>query len=165
MRALEAIRQRIADALYPEGQERRDLLERLADVDDLTGLANRRAFNRALPAAEADPDTAVVMLDLDRFKPLNDFYGHKAGDLCLQSFAAWIWSHCESTQARPFRYGGDEFAVLCPAGMADQVVSWVQDYTFHWYDKRISCSVASGETLACADQRMLAKKRQNGDLR
>lgn len=162
---MQNIRQLIADTVWPEGKERRDLLERLANVDDLTGLPNQRAFNRALPAAEADPGTTVVMLDLDQFKPLNDYYGHKAGDVCLQAFAAWIWSHCEGTQARPFRYGGDEFTVLCPAGMTEEVVSWIRDYVFHWYDKRVRASVSSGDTFADADKRMLAQKRQNGDLR
>jgi two-component system, cell cycle response regulator len=59
-------------------------------------------------------DLAVVILDADRFKTLNDRHGHLAGDACLTEVAAVLASHAR-TGDQVFRWGGDEFAVLLPA--------------------------------------------------
>lgn len=95
--------------------ERADLLERLTELsltDVLTGLPNRRAWDRRLDEAirEAEP-VCVAILDLDHFKAYNDDHGHQAGDLLLKEAAA-AWR----AQLRPTdtlaRYGGEEFVVL-----------------------------------------------------
>jgi len=91
----------------------------LADHDPLTQLPNRRAFMRELErgvaeALETDAPLALVVLDLDGLKELNDRHGHAAGDDCLVRIGRLL-----RTELRPhdraFRIGGDEFAVLLPA--------------------------------------------------
>jgi diguanylate cyclase (GGDEF)-like protein len=95
--------------------ERADLLGRLTEIaltDELTGLPNRRAWDRRLEKAvrEAEP-VCVAILDLDRFKAFNDDHGHQAGDRLLKE-AASAW-RAELRQGDTLaRYGGDEFVVL-----------------------------------------------------
>jgi diguanylate cyclase (GGDEF)-like protein len=86
----------------------------LAETDPLTGLANRRAFVAALSAERRAAEPACVMiLDLDGFKPVNDTFGHEAGDALLKLVAERLLR-----MSRPgfvaARLGGDEFAVLLP---------------------------------------------------
>jgi diguanylate cyclase (GGDEF)-like protein/PAS domain S-box-containing protein len=93
-------------------------LRALASVDQLTGLGNRRAFNRQLEDAIADAQRtrhplSLLMVDVDRFKQYNDDFGHPAGDSALRAVA-----RCLSRSARGgdfvARYGGEEFVVLLP---------------------------------------------------
>jgi len=95
-----------------------DRLERMAHTDDLTGLVNRRAWNRALErevarARREDEPLAVAMLDLDRFKSYNDRHGHQAGDRVLRE-AASAWRAVLRESDLLARYGGEEFAVALP---------------------------------------------------
>jgi diguanylate cyclase (GGDEF)-like protein len=99
------------------GQARREFaLEELAFRDPLTQLSNRRAFEeryQELTAADRLVRPAILMIDVDRFKSINDGYGHQAGDEALADVARQI-----SDALRPgdfsARYGGDEFVVLLP---------------------------------------------------
>jgi diguanylate cyclase (GGDEF)-like protein len=91
-------------------------LEALTVTDELTGLANRRGFKQALASAidlaNRHNETGVVAyVDLDGFKPINDTYGHDAGDRILQHTAALLRSHVRTSDVVA-RLGGDEFAVL-----------------------------------------------------
>jgi diguanylate cyclase (GGDEF)-like protein len=94
-------------------------LERLARVDALTGIANRRALDEALGAewrraARASNCLTLVLVDIDFFKAYNDTYGHPAGDACLARVARLL----ESVLRRPAdlagRFGGEEFVILLP---------------------------------------------------
>jgi diguanylate cyclase (GGDEF)-like protein len=89
----------------------------LSNTDDLTQIPNRRYFGNALSASlAADGQTfrplAVLMIDVDFFKGYNDFYGHRAGDACLQQIARQLQSSLRHTDSVLSRYGGEEFAVL-----------------------------------------------------
>jgi diguanylate cyclase (GGDEF)-like protein len=111
--------QRLMADLRERDEDRETLLERLdglAHTDDLTGLANRRAWEDILAAALRDAGAAgtplaVAILDLDRFKDLNDSLGHGAGDRLLRGVAA-SWSAALRGRDVLARLGGDEFAVL-----------------------------------------------------
>lgn len=92
-------------------------LERQASTDPLTGLANRRAFLEALEASLSLPSAdrgAVLFLDLDNLKPLNDRHGHEAGDAALRATARLLRDSA-GPQDIPARFGGDEF-ILWMAG-------------------------------------------------
>ena len=87
-------------------------LARRAQTDDLTGLLNHGSFRErlALAVEEGEP-FSVLMIDLDRFKLVNDTFGHAAGNDLLQQMAAAISGASRESDAA-FRYGGDEFAVI-----------------------------------------------------
>lgn len=94
-------------------------LERLANVDGLTGLSNRRAFNDAFDrywteGMERQSPLAVMMIDLDEFKNFNDTYGHLEGDECLKQIAGAIHGVCRRSGGMASRFGGEEFALLLP---------------------------------------------------
>src|SRR4051812_6111854 len=91
----------------------------VADTDSLTGLANRRAFIAELEVRLASsgpaPAFALALLDLDGFKPINDTFGHAAGDALLIEVAARL-RHEAGAGALVARIGGDEFALILPCG-------------------------------------------------
>jgi diguanylate cyclase (GGDEF)-like protein len=96
----------------------------LARVDPLTGLGNRRAFEEALVhetarIAREGGELSLLLCDLDRFKQINDQYGHLAGDDCLRQVGSTLRSEVRLAESC-FRWGGDEFVVLVNGG--DEVV-------------------------------------------
>jgi len=97
---------------------------RLAYVDELTGLPNRRAFNLQLENAWTDATAggkylALLILDADLFKQYNDSVGHLGGDACLRSIAQVTASIVEAAKGFAARIGGEEFAVILP-GVTEQ---------------------------------------------
>jgi len=106
-------------AILAERQDALSKLERLALTDELTGLANRRAWNDGLlrelaRARRAGEPLYVAMLDIDEFKRFNDQHGHQAGDTALAQ-AANAWRACLRASDLLARYGGEEFALaFCP---------------------------------------------------
>ncbi|WP_164984029.1 GGDEF domain-containing protein [Cellulomonas endophytica] len=97
--------------------------EHLATHDTLTGLANRARFHTVLRDALAAGDRtgapcALLLIDLDRFKEVNDRWGHAAGDALLVAFAGRLRLACREEDL-PVRLGGDEFAVVLPGADAD----------------------------------------------
>ncbi len=126
-----------------------------ATHDALTGLINRREFERRLEEAlqsvrEQNVTHVLCYLDLDRFKPVNDSCGHIAGDSLLRSVAALIREKVRESDAVA-RLGGDEFGVLllgCPLEkarqIADDVCAAVRDFRFAWQDKVFQIGVSIG---------------------
>lgn len=114
--------ERQTEALSQTMQELRQVNHKLADLsrhDGLTGLHNRRHFNERYPellqlAARRQQPVAVVMIDIDHFKDLNDGHGHVAGDECLRQVAAALRHVFARKTDLLARYGGEEFVVVLP---------------------------------------------------
>jgi diguanylate cyclase (GGDEF)-like protein len=125
--------------LYKRVSEANRLLASQVNVDGLTGLANRRAFDATLKrewarAARGNYPLCLMMIDVDRFKRFNDVYGHVGGDDCLRALAGAITAAMKRPSDMAARYGGEEFAVILPmtklmgaAVVADHLRSAVQD--------------------------------------
>jgi diguanylate cyclase (GGDEF)-like protein len=114
-RAREAELLKVADDLKNLNAE----LQRLAVLDELTGISNRRYFNMLLEqewgraAREVQP-LSLLMIDIDFFKNYNDHYGHLKGDECLKQVAATLSALTRRPGDHVARYGGEEFVVLMP---------------------------------------------------
>jgi diguanylate cyclase (GGDEF)-like protein/PAS domain S-box-containing protein len=156
-----------------------------ASHDALTGLVNRREFERrlreAMDAAQTgDVAHALCYLDLDRFKVVNDTCGHTAGDNLLREVAAIIKDSVRDSDTAG-RIGGDEFALLlvgCPLEkarqIADDVVRAVDAYRFVWKDKIFNIGVSIGlveigngggsieDIMNSADSACYVAKKQGG---
>jgi diguanylate cyclase (GGDEF)-like protein len=94
-------------------------LKALADSDGLTGLANRRSFDRTLEvewtrARRAKGPLSLLFADVDHFKPYNDLHGHQAGDECLRTIATLVRGSASRPADLSARYGGEEFAIIMP---------------------------------------------------
>jgi len=93
-----------------------DLLASQAQLDGMTGLHNRRYFDQRLSqelsaARRYDRRVGLIILDIDRFKQINDQHGHPKGDKVIIRVAEIIQETCRTTDI-PCRYGGDEFAII-----------------------------------------------------
>ncbi|HVC10885.1 MAG TPA: GGDEF domain-containing protein [Burkholderiales bacterium] len=110
-------------------------LEQLSMHDGLTGLANRRCFDKYIASQIAvarryERPLALVMCDVDAFKAYNDHYGHQAGDECLKQVAAALRSRCRRPADMAARYGGEEFVLVLPdtdLGGAAQIAEAARD--------------------------------------
>ncbi|MCU0534802.1 MAG: diguanylate cyclase [Hydrococcus sp. Prado102] len=115
------LQKEISDRLLAEAnlQKANQELESLSCIDSLTGIANRRRFDRSLEqewqrmTREQKP-LSLIFCDVDRFKKYNDRYGHQAGDRCLQQVAKAIHSSLLRSGDLAARYGGEEFAIILP---------------------------------------------------
>ena len=156
--------------------------ERLARVDDLTGLPNRRAFDEALGteiarARRFGSPLALILGDLDGFKQVNDVQGHPAGDACLRKVGEALQATLRQYDTC-FRWGGDEFALILPqttAADAELVAERVAAAVAACCDTgdlplSITCAAAEltdvmgdgDELLATADAGLLERKRARG---
>jgi diguanylate cyclase (GGDEF)-like protein/PAS domain S-box-containing protein len=94
-------------------------LARLASLDGLTGIANRRTFDHTLyrecaRASRSGSSLALILIDVDNFKPFNDTYGHQTGDDCLRAIAHAAEGCARRAEDLVARYGGDELVLLLP---------------------------------------------------
>ncbi len=94
-------------------------LENIAATDSLTGVPNRRSFNQRLAAewrrgVRRNSSVALMLIDIDFFKPFNDTYGHVAGDAALQQVANALSSCLSRSEDLFARYGGEEFVAILP---------------------------------------------------
>jgi len=113
--------------LYDKIEKANQELQRLATVDSLTNVANRRQFDRYLSDQLQQMRRhidwlSLIMVDVDFFKLYNDTYGHLAGDFCLQQVAKAIKNSIHRSTDLVARYGGEEFAVILPATSAEGAI-------------------------------------------
>jgi diguanylate cyclase (GGDEF)-like protein len=113
--------------------DRQERLDRLVNYDTLTGLANRRSFlervaQYMLSAADAGHKMAVFLIDLERFKKLNDSLGRPAGDVLLKQVAEWLGQNAENVNLVA-RLEADHFAVVMPKVMYEANVARVLEKT------------------------------------
>jgi diguanylate cyclase (GGDEF)-like protein len=162
-------------------------LEAKIDVDPLTELLNRRGFERELQRSVAyvkryGASAALIYLDLDEFKPVNDRHGHAAGDAVLKAIAAGLSSHVRASDMAA-RLGGDEFVVLLwnvsgpeAAAKAAELERAVHATPVRWNSSTLVVGASAGvaligpldapaELLARADAAMYVRKAERGRLR
>lgn len=173
----------VGTAMYWATHYGQDDLFQRATHDDLTGLANRAMFLEQLRGAlqrarRTHQGLAVLMLDMDGLKSLNDNHGHSVGDAALVEFARRLKDTARSEDVVA-RLGGDEFAVLMPsiseAGGPAQFHRRLQEALVAPFDFRGACHLVEGSCgwalhpadgssaealIDCADQRMYASKRE-----
>lgn len=116
MARIAAMRQRLLE-VSRELEKANIELQKLADVDGLTGLANRRSIDSYLEHEIArcireDHPIAAIMIDLDHFKAYNDHYGHLAGDNCLKKIAQILDHEIKRPGDLAGRFGGEEFCAI-----------------------------------------------------
>ncbi|MCG2733680.1 GGDEF domain-containing response regulator [Pseudodesulfovibrio aespoeensis] len=128
-------------------------LERMSNLDSLTGLANRRCFDDTLVKewvrnGRADAHLGLIMLDIDHFKHYNDALGHVDGDTCLRRVAEAIKGVVHRPGDMVARYGGEEFAVILPGtdytgamAVADNIHASVAQTSIEHPDSAVSCVV------------------------
>ena len=97
------------NAVYEENQRRSERLRHAAEHDPLTGLLNRGAYD--VLSSDYTDHTALLLIDVDHFKEVNDTYGHDIGDAVLKKVASLLTSAFRASDY-PCRIGGDEFAVI-----------------------------------------------------
>lgn len=155
-------------------------LERIAVTDRLTGLYNRtkldEVFANELARAERyGKSLAVILADIDKFKSVNDTYGHQVGDSVLSEFAAIVRKLVRDTDT-PGRWGGEEFLVICPHAdlngahiLAERIRATVAGHSFSVVgQKTCSFGVASyrpgdtAETIVKRADEALYEAKQNG---
>jgi GGDEF domain-containing protein len=140
-------------------------LNRALMIDDLSGLANKRAFARARESVDTDPATSWVALDASQFKRVNDTAGHDAGDQAIAHFGRAIVAAAKDAGVpmRGFRSGGDEFAFAVPKGREAEFIDAVEQTSkrsFGGVDTQLHG--AAGDTFTEADARLMTRKRDLG---
>lgn len=126
----ESIAQELGDLTHNLRDRNRQLLDArrqltdLANIDELTGLGNRRMVNKVLQeeinrARRTGSGLSVILLDVDYFKDYNDNYGHPAGDLVLKRLAALMERATSRAGEAVGRYGGEEFMLVLPGAAED----------------------------------------------
>jgi len=144
-------------------------LELAARTDILTGLLNRRAFDADLDAIDlAGSSFAVVLIDLNGFKTINDQFGHAVGDSLLRGYGAWL-TRMIGTWGSTYRMGGDEYLILVTSYPGEEAVfsAWAHDRLQVPFVDGVSASIGIAwrheswrvsDVIRLADQRMYGTK-------
>jgi diguanylate cyclase (GGDEF)-like protein/PAS domain S-box-containing protein len=175
--AYESMARAIALALH--GAQNTAQLAHQAEHDSLTGLPNRKALHAhvagRLKEQNRAPSLALLLLDLNRFKDVNDTLGHHVGDDLLRAFAQRVSPVANAFAGRLFRLGGDEFAIVAETAdawrIADSIISTLQlPFSILDMNLELGCSIGaslfpahgrdSHELLRCADVAMYSAKQQ-----
>lgn len=177
MAEVDDLRRQLKDA-----ERRADEMEKLADQDPLTPVANRRAFVRDLSrmisyAERYGVPTSLIFFDINGMKEINDVHGHKAGDQALLHVAEMLNASTRDSDVVG-RLGGDEFAVVLPQmdeasamAKAEELAAAIRDKPLSVEGQEVPIEVAYGifpfragedasSTLAEADRRMYERKRR-----
>lgn len=129
--------------------------QHLAQTDGLTGMYNHRTFYETLESElrrsqRYGGQVAIIMADVDNLKPINDNYGHRAGDLAIKQVSRRIRA-CIRQIDIAARYGGDEFAVILPntsledaTVVAERMVQMIAESPITWDHQKISLSISVG---------------------
>lgn len=156
--------------------------ERMTLEDPLTGIANRRCFEesagKAVSASQVDKQPPyIALIDVDKFKTINDTFGHLAGDKVLKVIASLLESHVRANDLAA-RLAGDEFVLLLRCAerkdatdICDRVSAAVQDYEWHTIAPGLAVSISIGavqakhgelleQVIHRSDQAMYARKSQ-----
>jgi diguanylate cyclase (GGDEF)-like protein len=161
---------------YEQLRAEHEQVSRSADTDALTGVPNRRAFDREVArhagTVGASGTIAVLVIDLDKFKPLNDTLGHAAGDEALQAVAAALNGQVRGHDLLA-RTGGDEFCAFLDGATSDGAIQvaerMVRAIRGLNLPLTVSIGIATGpsaaieDTLRRADQAMYVAKGAGGD--
>lgn len=147
-------------------------LEEMSLTDGLTGVANRRSLENSLRemwehSLRLHEPLSLVMCDIDKFKGVNDNYGHQAGDAVLKEFARLLKDEAREID-RVGRYGGEEFVLLLPGTVLDAAVTFaerlrekVESHTFSYEGGTLtltmSCGVAATPHPRVQDQEGLLR--------
>lgn len=157
---------------------RAEEFQQLATRDSLTGLSNRRLGEERLAAEVARSERhghplSVLLLDLNRFKGINDRHGHAAGDLVLKAFAARLNKVIRASDLAA-RLGGDEFLVIlpeCPPDRIPLLLNRLGQIEIQWKEEKLTISSAAGwagyergetpaQLIERADKSLYANKRR-----
>lgn len=150
---------------HKELQDKQRELQRLTRTDGLTGLFNRKTFaeltQQELQRAQRQSSaTAILVMDLDYFKKVNDTYGHPAGDAVLKHAANMASSAVRSTDLVA-RLGGEEFIVLLPATtveaarrLAEKIRAKIEAHPAQWKDQAIPITVSIGSAGTSAAEKL-----------
>lgn len=165
-----------------ENKRNEELIRRMAEYDRLTGLPNRYRLandcDSIIPSIGAmEEEGYIIFFDLDGFKQVNDELGHDVGDALLTEVGKYLMAN-PLTRERSYRYGGDEFVILCmpstPAKL-DEVIAYLREgFSTPWQlsDRQVGCGASFGiscfpidskltsELMRMADQAMYQAKQQ-----
>jgi diguanylate cyclase (GGDEF)-like protein len=183
-RRLKQLRKRLVEQeeAATKQRARAEALYGLSILDPLTGLYNRRfgesRLREEIERAEKSGDPLLLMaLDFDRFKEINDNYGHAVGDLALKTFARRLQRAIRACDV-PIRLGGDEFLVILPECSQDKVqmiLSRMDPVEVVWEGRKIPVCFSRGvaqyqvkdtpeSMLARADERLYAEKAKRSPV-
>ncbi|MCG7873146.1 MAG: EAL domain-containing protein [Candidatus Thiodiazotropha lotti] len=122
-------------------------LKNNATIDQLTGLKNRFSFDHLI---KSDTRQTLIVLNIDGFKNINNFYGHEAGDNILVQLSRFLHSELAGLKHALFRLGGDDFGILLESGvdessvLARSLIRKVENNPFYYQDNPISINVTAG---------------------